>query len=161
MSDTVRQRERFMSPRGRCLEMSVFTAAEIDYLGENTMCRMVTIGRSGEPHLAPVTYVYNAEEDAIDIGGIDFANSKKWRDLQHNRRMAVLVDDFSPTGAHAIEVRGEAELHETGGGGINPRIEGFVEQFIRLRPGYVVSWGIEPGTGMTPEGFKVRSLRVG
>jgi pyridoxamine 5'-phosphate oxidase family protein len=140
--------------------MSVFTEAEIAYMGENTMCRMATIGRNGEPHLAPVTYVYNAGEDAIDIGGIDFASTKKWRDVHHDRNVTILVDDFSPTAAHAIEIRGEAELHETGGGQINPRIPGFVEQFIRLRPRYLVSWGIEPATGMTPDGFMVRSRRV-
>lgn len=140
--------------------MSIFTNVEIAYMGENTMCRMATSGRNGEPHLAPVTYVYNAREDAIDIGGIDFANTKKWRDVHHNRSVTILVDDFSPTAAHAIEIRGEAEQHDTGGDQINPRIPGFVEQFIRLRPRYLVSWGIEPGTGMTPDGFKVRSLRV-
>ena len=141
--------------------MSVFTSAEIEYLGENTMCRMATIGRNGEPHVAPVTYVYNEAEDAIDIGGIDFANTKKWRDVQHDRNVTILVDDFSPTAAHAIEIRGEAEPRESGGGQINQRIEGFVEQFIRLRPRYVVSWGIEPDTGMTPDGFKVHSRRIG
>jgi pyridoxamine 5'-phosphate oxidase family protein len=140
--------------------MSIFTDAEIEYMRENTMCRMATIGRNGEPHIAPVTYVYNAAEDAIDIGGIDFANTKKWRDVQHNRNLTILVDDFSPTAAHAVEVRGEAELHQTGGSQINPRIQGFVEQFVRLRPHYIVSWGIEAGTGLTPEGFKVTSRRV-
>jgi len=141
--------------------MSIFTDAEIEYMRENTMCRMATIGRNGEPHIAPVTYVYNAAEDAIDIGGMDFANTKKWRDVQHNRNLTILVDDFSPTAAHAVEVRGEAELHQTGGSQINPRIQGFVEQFVRLRPHYIVSWGIEAGTGLTPEGFKVTSRRVG
>ena len=141
--------------------MSVFTESEIAYMGENTMCRMATVGRNGEVHVAPVTYVYNAAEDAIDIGGIDFANTKKWRDVQHNRNLTILVDDISPTAAHAIEIRGEAEPHDTGGGDINPRIDGFVPEFVRLRPRYVVSWGIEPDTGMTPDGFKVSSRRVG
>lgn len=141
--------------------MSVFTPAEVEYMDENTMCRMATIGRNGEVHVAPVTYVHNEAEDAIDIGGIDFANTKKWRDVQTNRNVTVLVDDFSPTAAHAIEVRGEAEPHQTGGAQINPRIPGFVEQFIRLRPRYIVSWGIEPDTGMTPVGFKVSSRRIG
>jgi PPOX class F420-dependent enzyme/OxyR family protein len=82
--------------------MSAFTQAEIEYMGENTMCRMATIGRNGEAHVTPVTYVYNADEDAIDIGGINFANTKKWRDVQHDQNMTVLVDDFSPEAAHAL-----------------------------------------------------------
>lgn len=121
---------------------------------------MATVGRDGRPHLAPVTYFYNPAEDTIDMGGIDIANTKKWRDVQGNQHVTFLVDDFSPDGAHAIEVRGDAEPHETGGSGINPRFPNFVEQFVRVRPRYIVSWGIEPHTGMTPEGFRTHGRRV-
>jgi pyridoxamine 5'-phosphate oxidase family protein len=141
--------------------MSAFTPGEIDYLTTQTMGRLATVGRDGQPHITPLTYVYNPDEDAIDLGGIDFANTKKWRDARANPRVTFLVDDFSPSEAHAIEIRGDAELHETGGSTINPRIQGFVEQFIRLRPRHIVSWGCDPGTGMTPEGFRHSSRRVG
>jgi pyridoxamine 5'-phosphate oxidase family protein len=49
--------------------MSVFSEAEIAYLQSKTMCRLATIGADGRPHLIPLTYRFNAEEDAIDIGG--------------------------------------------------------------------------------------------
>jgi len=140
--------------------MSVFTEAEIVYLTEQTMGRMATIGRDGQPHVAPVTYVYNASEDAIDIGGIDFANTKKWRDAKQNSKVTFIVDDFSPTAAHAVEVRGEAEAHEAGGAVINARFPQFVEQFIRLRPKRIVSWGLDSDTGMTAEGFKTNARNV-
>jgi Pyridoxamine 5'-phosphate oxidase len=48
--------------------MSVFTEAEIGYLESNTMGRLATIGADGGPHLVPLTYRFNADEDAIDIG---------------------------------------------------------------------------------------------
>src|SRR5690606_40373550 len=140
--------------------MSVFTQAEIEYLKANPMGRLATIGRDGRPHISPITYVYNPDEDTIDLGGIDFDNTKKWRDVQRNQKVTYIVDDFSPEGAHAIEIRGDAELHETGGSKINPRFPHFKEQFIRLRPRYIVSWGLEPNTGMTPEGFKAYGRRV-
>jgi pyridoxamine 5'-phosphate oxidase family protein len=140
--------------------MSIFTDAETEYLKATTMGRLTTIGRDGLPHITPLTYAYNPAEDTIDLGGIDFASTKKWRDVQHNRNVAFLVDDASPEGAHAIEIRGKAELHETGGSQINRGFPHFVEQFIRIRPRYVVSWGVEPGTGMTPEGFKTFGRRV-
>lgn len=140
--------------------MSVFTQAELDYLISVTMGRLATIGRDGRPHIAPITFVYNPVEDTLDLGGIDFANSKKWRDVQTNRNATFIVDDFSPDGAHAVEVRGVAEPHEAGGSQINPRFPQFVEQFIRLRPRYVVSWGLEPDTGMTSSGFKTYGRRV-
>ena len=140
--------------------MSVFTNAETDYLTSVTLGRMATIGRDGRPHISPVTFVYNRDEDTIDIGGIDFANTKKWRDAVHNSNVTFLVDDFTGTSARAIEIRGDAEVHETGGSQINPRFPHFVEQFIRLRPRYIVSWGLDEGTGMTPSGFKANGRRV-
>lgn len=141
--------------------MSMFTDGEIAYLQAQTMGRMATIGRDGQPHLTPVTYVYNRNEDAIDIGGIDFANTKKWRDAKRSGNVTFLVDDFEPTNARAVEIRGQAEIHETGGSNINPRIPNFVEQFIRLRPKRIVSWGLDPDTGMTANGFKTNARNVG
>jgi PPOX class F420-dependent enzyme/OxyR family protein len=91
--------------------MSVFSDAEIAYLQSNTMGRLASIGSDGRPHLTPLTYHFNAEEDAIDLGGVDFGNTKKWRDMLQNPRVAFLVDDASPSGAHAIEIRGDAEPH--------------------------------------------------
>jgi len=43
----------------------------------------------------------------------------------------------------ALEVRGTAELHETGGDAINPRFSNFDPRFFRIRPTRIVSWGIE------------------
>jgi PPOX class F420-dependent enzyme/OxyR family protein len=140
--------------------MSVFTGGELAYLQKQTMGRMATVGRDGQPHVAPVTYHLNLEEDAIDIGGIDFANSKKWRDVQHNQHVTFLIDDFAATEAHAVEIRGRAEVHETGGSGINPRIPNFVEQFIRLRPVYIVSWGVDDRDHGTPANFKPYGRKV-
>ena len=43
-------------------------------------------------------------------------------------------------------MRCTAETHETGGSRINPRFPGFDEQFLRLRPHRIVSWGVEPSS---------------
>ena len=75
------------------------------------------------------------------IGGVDFGNTKKWRDMLQNPRVAFLVDDASPDGAHAIEIRGEAEPHFRGGESINPRFPNFKPEFVRVRPHRIVSWG--------------------
>jgi pyridoxamine 5'-phosphate oxidase family protein len=141
--------------------VSVFTEAEIAYLQGQTMGRLATVGRDGRPHIVPLTYVYNPDEDTIDLGGIDFASGKKWRDAQGNPKVTFLVDDFAPNEAHAVEIRGDAELHEEGGDKINPRFANFVPQFIRLRPRHIVSWGVEPATGMVEGGFRASSRRVG
>ena len=123
--------------------MSVFSAAEITYLESNTMGRLATIGADGRPHLVPLTYRFNPDEDTIDIGGVDFGNSKKWRDILQNPHVAFLVDDASPAGAHAIEIRGDAEPHFQGGESINSRFPNFKPEFVRVRPHRIVSWGLE------------------
>jgi pyridoxamine 5'-phosphate oxidase family protein len=140
--------------------MSVFTDGELEYLRTQTMGRLATIGRDGRPHIVPLTYAYNEAEDTIDLGGIDFASGKKWRDAKGNPNVTFLIDDFSPEGAHAVEIRGDAELHEQGGSQINPRFPNFVEQFIRLRPRHIVSWGVDDEESGTGAGFRVNSRSV-
>ena len=124
--------------------MSVFTEAEIPYLREHKLGRLATTNAEAQPHMTPLTYVYNEEEDAIDVGGLNFGASKKWRDVNENPKVAFLVDDVigPPRRARAVEIRGNAELHETGGETINPRFPNFAPQFIRIRPTRIVSWGL-------------------
>jgi pyridoxamine 5'-phosphate oxidase family protein len=135
--------------------MSVFSAAEIAYLQSNTMGRLATIGSDGRRHLVPLTYRFNADEDAIDIGGVDFPNTKKWRDMLQNPHVVFLVDDASLAGAHAIEIRGDAEPPSSSGELINPRFPNFKPEFVRVRPHRVVSWGIE-SEGFFPYARTVR-----
>ena len=143
--------------------MSVFTEAEIAYLSEERLARIATVGPDGQPHVTPVTFHYNEEEDALDIGGIFFGGTKKWRDAQKNPRVTLLVDDVigPPRRARAMEIRGEVELHETGGNEINPRFPNFVPQFFRLRPRRIVAWGLEDEEGGTGSGFRLNARDVG
>jgi pyridoxamine 5'-phosphate oxidase family protein len=141
--------------------VSVFSETELQYLREQTLARIATVGPDGQPHVTPVTFVYNADEDAIDVGGMFYGGTKKWRDAQRNPRVTLLVDDVlsNPRRARALEVRGRAELHETGGDQINPRFSNFAPQFFRIRPIRIVSWGIEEG-GSTGQGFQVNARDV-
>ena len=139
--------------------MSAFTDAEIEYLSGQRRGYLATVGPDGQPHIVPLTFRFNQDEDAIDIGGVGFGDSKKWRDARRNHRVTFLVEDVvagPPRRAHAIEVRGEAELHETGGDAINPRFSDFAPQFIRLRPRRIVAWGLDD----TGHGFKPNARDV-
>jgi pyridoxamine 5'-phosphate oxidase family protein len=140
--------------------MSVFTPAELEFLRGHTLGRLATADATGQPHSIPLTYVYNAAEDCIDLGGIDFAGGKKWRDMQANPKVAFLVDVAGADGASAVEVRGTAELHDTGGSAINPRFPNFVEEFARIRPAHIVSWGLVADPA-APMGTEWSSRRVG
>jgi pyridoxamine 5'-phosphate oxidase family protein len=143
--------------------MSAFTPAEIDYLREEKLARLATVGADGQPHIIPVTFHFNADEDAIDVGGIAFGEGKKWRDAHHHSRVTLLIDDTPVPGrARALEVRGEAELHEEGGERINPRFPNFAPQFLRIRPRRIVSWGIDdsPEPGATGSSFRPNGRTV-
>ena len=66
-----------------------------------------------------------------------------------------------PRRARAIEVRGRAEALATGGSSINPRFPNFAEEFLRIHPARIVSWGLADGAGTTAAEFRVNSRAVG
>jgi hypothetical protein len=58
---------------------SAFTEHELSYLlGERRLAGVVTVGADGAPHVVPVGWSFNAELDAIEISGHDFAQTKKF-----------------------------------------------------------------------------------
>ena len=116
--------------------MNPFTAAELAYLtGEPRLARLATVGPDATPHIAPVGWSYNAELGTLDIGGHDFARTKKFRDVARTARAAIVVDDVPPPWQpRGVEVRGNAEA-----------IDG-PPALIRLHPRRIISWGLE-----TPE----------
>ena len=144
--------------------MSAFTPPEIQYLTSHGLARLATVGPDGQPHVVPVTFVLNPELDTIDVGGVDFGATKKWRDARRNPLVTFLLDDVlpdPPRRARAIEVRGTAEAHERGGATIHPRFPNFAEEFLRIRPTRIVSWGLESLDGTIPDEFRVSSRPVG
>ena len=143
--------------------MSAFSDSEIEYLRSQGLARLATVGPDGQPHVVPVTYNFNADEDAIDIGGVDFGATKKWRDARGNPRVTFLLDDVlrDPRRARALEVRGRAEAHERGGATIHPRFPNFAEEFLRIRPTRIVSWGLAGQDGTTPDEFRLDARDVG
>ncbi|HEV2459924.1 MAG TPA: PPOX class F420-dependent oxidoreductase [Ktedonobacterales bacterium] len=135
--------------------MSSFTRAEIAYLQGQRLGRLATVGPDGQPHVVPVGFRFNPELDAIDIGGHDFAKRKKYRDVQHNPRVAFVVDDLasvSPWRPRMLEIRGTAEVLGSGGEQV---ITGFDREMFRIRPHRIVSIGIEGGENF---GLNARSI---
>ncbi len=124
--------------------MSVFTDAERTYLIRQRLGRLATANASGQPHVVPVGFEYNAEFDTIDISGPGLARSKKWRDAGVNPQAAFVVDDplsTDPWRPRGLEIRGRLE-RLAGGGQFDPEL-------LRMRPVRLVSWGIDTG-GFAP-----------
>jgi pyridoxamine 5'-phosphate oxidase family protein len=143
------------------VQVVIFSEGERQYLEGQRLARLATADGRGAPHVVPVGFRPSEDGRAIDIGGHDLANSKKWRDLKANPRVAVVVDDLEridPWTPRGIEVRGVAELHDAGGAEkFGPEIRG--EAWIRILPKRVTSWGIE-AHAFSPSGRR-RSRTVG
>ena len=112
---------------------TVFTDAERRYLSERRLGRIATVGKDGTPHVAPVGWRYDPDEDAVEVGGRNFERSKKYHDAARSGRAAIVIDDLvrvDPWQPRGIEIRGTAEALDD-------------PARIRIRPGRIVSWGLE------------------
>lgn len=126
--------------------MSAFTPLEIEYLQSQRLGRLATVGRDCQPHVVPVGFRFNAEQDTIDIGGHGFAARKKYRDVLGNSKVAFVVDDVAsvqPWIVRGVEIRGEAEVLRTGGKEI---MGSFDDEMFRIRPNRIRSWGLSDET---------------
>ena len=112
--------------------MSAFSDQELRYLlGERRLARLATVAADGTPHVAPVGWRYNAELDAVEIGGHSLERSKKFRDVAATGVAAVVIDDvLPPWQPRGVEVRGRAEAVSE------------PAPLIRIHPARIVSWGI-------------------
>ena len=131
---------------------AVFTEAEVEYLNGQALGRIATVGRDGGPHVTPVGVFYEPETEAIVIGGIEMAASKKFRDARRQPDVAIVIDDLAavdPWTPRGIEIRGHAETHADGGQDVGERLGAgfqFSPAWIRIHPRRILSWGIDGGS---------------
>ncbi|MHC3469776.1 PPOX class F420-dependent oxidoreductase [Streptomyces sp. 7R007] len=125
--------------------MTGFSEAERAYLTSQRLGRLATVDPSGQPQANPVGF-FPQDDGTILIGGYAMGRTKKWRNLQQNPKVALVVDDIAslrPWRVRGVEIRGEAELltgpHELGAH--------FSEEVIRVRPRRIHSWGLEEPAG--------------
>lgn len=124
--------------------MDVFTEDEIAYLNNQRLGRLATANRSGQPHVVPVSFHYDATTGTIGIGGHNMDQSKKYRDVVANPQAALVVDDLvstDPWTPRMIEIRGTVETFPEGGEHLSSRVSG---PWIRITPKRVFSFGINP-----------------
>src|SRR5579885_2973101 len=130
--------------------MSKFTPAEIEYLHSQRLGRLATIGEQGDLHVVPVSFRYNAEHDAIDIGGLNLVPTKKYRDALRHGRVAFVVDDVQPPWKpRMIEIRGTVQGLPEGGKAI---IETFAPEILRITPTRIISFGLNSDIVQPREG---------
>jgi pyridoxamine 5'-phosphate oxidase family protein len=119
--------------------VSVLSNAELEYLAEGKLGRLATIGADGFPHIVPLGWTYNAALDTIDVGGRDFAATQKFRNVQRDPSVALVVDDvLPPWRPRCVMIRGHGSaLHEAIGPDGGP-----TGPIIRITPVRVVSFGL-------------------
>jgi pyridoxamine 5'-phosphate oxidase family protein len=121
---------------------STFTAAELVYLRGQRLARLGTIGPDGAPQVRPVGFLVDAETGTIDIPGLDKPETQKWRNVERDGRVSLIVDDVvpQPWQPRALEVRGVAEVlpdvqHTTAFPGVRPGV-------IRIHPRRIIVFGL-------------------
>ncbi len=122
--------------------MATFTDKELEYLRSQRLARFATADRKGAPHVVPVGFRVAEDGGAVDIGGRNFAGSKRKRNIESNPQVAIVIDDLAsvdPWTPRGIEIRGIAQLHEGDGHGVGPGAED--KPWARITPERVVSWG--------------------
>jgi pyridoxamine 5'-phosphate oxidase family protein len=138
--------------------MSVFTDAERQYMASQPLGRLATVGPDGAPQVRPVGYRYNADLDTIDIGGLNMAASRKYRNIEADPRVSFVVDDLASTDPwrpRGIEIRGRAEALPSGGA----TGEGLSAEIIRIHPQRVLGWGLDTDAFAAPHARTVGAAR--
>ncbi|GLW06851.1 PPOX class F420-dependent oxidoreductase [Microtetraspora sp. NBRC 13810] len=132
--------------------MSAFTDGEVAYLTGQQLGRLATVGSDGRPTVRPVGVIYDAEADAIVIGGVagsNMAGSKKFRDARRHPDVSFVIDDLAATDPwtpRGIEIRGRAETFTEDGEQVGERLGApfpFEPAWILIRPRRILSWGID------------------
>jgi nitroimidazol reductase NimA-like FMN-containing flavoprotein (pyridoxamine 5'-phosphate oxidase superfamily) len=86
----------------------MFTRKELVFLERNEVCRLATSSRDAKPHIVPVCYLFHEGHFyiATDYG------TKKFKNVDKNPKVALVVDVYKPNRAVAVE--GEAEILSRG-----------------------------------------------
>jgi pyridoxamine 5'-phosphate oxidase family protein len=111
--------------------MTIFTENELAYLASQRLGRMATAQPNGTLQVNPIGYRYNPETDTVDVGGFGMTTSQKFRNVNDNGRVAIVVDDVpsrDPVQVRFLEIRGVAET---------------VGEIIRIHPRKIISFGVE------------------
>ena len=114
---------------------------ERTYLTTQPLGRLATLAPTGAPQVRPVGFTLNEALSTIDIVGHNLTASQKFRNIQRDGRVSLVVDDLETTDPwkpRGIEIRGRAEaLEGSAGADVGPGA------LIRIHPDRVLSWGID------------------
>ena len=139
--------------------MSLFEPSVADFLATHRVARLATADGQSAPHVLPICYVFDGQSlySALDkkpkrVNALDL---KRVRNVRHNPRVAVVVDDYSENWdllAHVL-IQGEAQILEAGEERDRgetmlrrkyPQYHDLLEAgcvILKITPKHVVHWG--------------------
>jgi pyridoxamine 5'-phosphate oxidase family protein len=88
-----------------------FTELEQEYLQSQPLGRLATVDASGAPQNNPIGMFLDEETGDIIIGGAAMGATRKFRNVQENPRVALVIDDLvsrDPWTVRGLEIRGTA-----------------------------------------------------
>jgi uncharacterized protein len=86
-----------------------FSDKEIQFLGNNEVCRVATVSPGNIPHVVPVSYIF--------MDNLLFAtdyNTRKYKNLKENKNVAIVIDIYDSTHNRAVAIQGTGEFIERG-----------------------------------------------
>jgi pyridoxamine 5'-phosphate oxidase family protein len=117
------------------------TADDLAYLHSQPLGRLATVDPSGAPQNNPVGFMVDEATGQVLIGGMAMGQSRKFRNVQRNANVALVVDDLasvSPWVVRGVELRGVAEALVD----VDPPRGGMSREVIRITPEWIHRWGI-------------------
>ena len=120
----------------------ILTDAERRFLARQPRGHLATIGPDGTPQLKPLGFTYNTALGTIDIAGYNMGGSAKYRNIQSNSRVALVVDEVTEEtmeGAHFLEIRGTA----TAAFGPEDPTGHLSREIIRIHPRRIISFNVD------------------
>lgn len=120
--------------------MAAYTEAELAYLRSQPIMRFASASLTGRPDVAPV--VFGVDGDDIVTSGFDIASTVRYRNIQENPRVTVVIDDLAstnPWSPRGVKIIGTCAIEQHGGG----------ERF-RITPTVIISWAINDTTPGIP-----------
>ena len=103
--------------------------------------RFASASATGRPDVAPV--VFQLDGDDIVTGGFDIAHTVRFRNIQSNPQVSVVVDDLAtvdPWSPRGVKVIGTAVVEEEDG-----------SLRFRISPDVIISWAINDTRPGIPE----------
>jgi pyridoxamine 5'-phosphate oxidase family protein len=120
------------------------TTDDLTYLQSQHLGRLATVDAAGAPQNNPVGFMVDETTGQFLIGGMAMGESRKFRNVQANPNVALVVDDLAsvdPWIVRGVEVRGVAEALVD----VDPPMAMMSREVIRITPRWIYSWGISSG----------------